>query len=210
MINGLPIKQPKLTDVFLLHEEKMRQNLHCVKIGIIQSYDATKRTAQVQVSFRRLMWDDTITDYPVLFDAPVFTLQGGGIGAQFPIAAKDECLLLFADSDIDLWYQNGGAQVPNSSRRHDISDCICLVGLNSLAKPLTLALAADEGGVADATAKVAIKSGMIKMSNGSLPAQSFKGMMDTFLTVLAADTVVLPATKAAAGELKTQLDALFY
>ena len=206
MKNGQPLVKPQLADILQMHEEKLRQNFHCVKIGIIQSYDATKRTAQVQVSFRRLMWDDTITDYPVLFDCPVYTLQGGGMGAQFPIAAKDECLLLFADSDIDLWYQNGGAQVPNSGRNHDVSDCICLVGLNSLAKPLSLALAVDEGGVADANAKFSVKAGKVHISNQT---QDFKTMMDTFLTSTASATTAAQIATAA-GILKTAFDALFY
>lgn len=202
MKNGQPLVKPQLADILQMHEEKLRQNFHCTKIGIIQSYDATKRTAQVQVSFRRLMWDDTITDYPVLFDCPVFTLQGGAMGAQFPIAPLDECLILFADSDIDLWYQNGGAQVPNSSRNHDISDCICLVGLNSLAKPLALALAADEGGIATATVKVAVKGTKVNISNQT---QSLLTALDTFLTGLDATSL---ASKAAA--LKISVDALFY
>ena len=202
MKNGQPLVKPQLADILQMHEEKLRQNFHCVKIGIIQSYDAPKRTAQVQVSFRRLMWDDTITDYPVLFDCPVYTLQGGGMGAQFPISAQDECLILFADSDIDLWYQNGGAQVPNSGRNHDVSDCICLVGLNSLAKPLSLALAVDEGGIATATAKVAVKGTKVNISNQT---QSLLTALDTFLTGLDATTLV-----AKAAALKVSVDALFY
>ena len=206
MINGLPLIKPQLGDVLKMHEERLRQNFHCVKIGIIQSYDATKRTAQVQVSFRRLMWDDTITDYPVLFDCPVFTLQGGAMGAQFPIAPKDECLILFADSDIDLWYQNGGAQVPNSGRNHDVSDCICLVGLNSLAKPLTLALAADEGGIATATVKVSVKGTKVNISNQT---QSMLTAFDTFCTALAGTPTPAQVGTAAAA-LKVSIDALFY
>ena len=206
MINGLPLIKPQLGDVLKMHSDRMRQDFHCVKIGIIQSYDATKRTAQVQVSFRRLMWDDTITDYPVLFDCPVFTLQGGAMGTQFPIAAKDECLILFADSDIDLWYQNGGAQVPNSGRNHDVSDCICLVGLNSLAKPLTLALAADEGGISTATAKVAVKGTKINISNQT---QSMLTAFDTFCMALAGTPTPAQVGTAAAA-LKVSIDALFY
>ena len=206
MENGQPLVKPQLADIFQMHEDRLRQNFHCVKIGIIQFYDTAKRTAQVQVSFRRLMWDNTITDYPVLFDCPVFTLQGGAIGAQFPIVAKDECLILFADSDIDLWYQNGGAQVPNSSRSHDVSDCICLVGLNSLAKPLSLALATDEGGVATATAKVAVKGSKINISNQT---QSMFLAFYTFCTALAGTPTPAQVGTAAAA-LKVSIDALFY
>ena len=198
----LPISSPRLPDIFTMFEEKLRQTFHCFKIGVIQSYDAAKRTVQVQVVFRRQMWDDTITDFPVLYDCPVLTLQGGGIGAAFPIAAGDECVLLFADNDIDAWYQNGGLSVPNSNRRHDISDPVALVGLNSLTRPLPLALTSTEGGIADSTVKVAVKNGKVNISNGT---QDFKTMMDTFTTGLTGATLV-----AKAATLQTSIDLLFY
>ena len=45
-----------------------------------------------------------------------------------PIKPGDECLLVFCDTAIDGWWQSGGVQGQIDSRRHDLSDGICLLG----------------------------------------------------------------------------------
>lgn len=214
MINGLNVTKPTLKNVFDNSKAEIFQTLNCVKVGTIVSFDSTKRTAEVQISFKRSLSipikdevgrEQFIVSYPLLVDCPVVTLQGGGAGAAFPIAAGDECLVFFADANIDAWFDNGGEALPFDGRRHDLSDGIALVGLNSLANTLSLALADDEAGVADDLAKVAIKNGKINVSNG---VADFITAMDVFLTSLSGSAD--PTVAAAAPILKTSLDALFY
>lgn len=213
-VNGLNVTNPSLKNIFDNAKNDILQTFNCVKIGTIVSFDSTKRTAEIQISFKRslslpikdeLGREQFIVSYPLLVDCPVITLQGGGGAVAFPIAAGDECLVFFSDSNIDAWFDNGGEALPLDGRRHDLSDGIALVGLNSLANALDVALADDETGLADATAKVSIKSGKINVSNA---AQSFITAMDTFLTSLAGSAD--PTVAAAAPILKTSLDALFY
>lgn len=45
-------------------------------------------------------------------------------------------MVIFASRSIDEWWQSGKGQPPYDTRRHDLSDGICLVGLTSKAKPL--------------------------------------------------------------------------
>lgn len=126
------IIDPGLSDVLALHKMATFASMNCVKIGKITSFDATKKTAQVQVLFKRQLPDGTIVSYTPLIDCPVFTLQGGGGYLQMPIAAGDNCILLFSDRSIDEWYQNGQEALPANTRMHDASDAIAIVGLNPL------------------------------------------------------------------------------
>lgn len=207
MINGLSVTTPSFKSLFENARSEIFQTLNCVKIGTIISFDSTKRTAEVQISFKRAlsipMKDGTqVLNYPLLLDCPVVTLQGGGAGASFPIEAGDECLVLFSDANIDAWFDNGGEALPFDGRRHDLSDGIVLVGLNSMANTLAIAIEDGEAGIADSTAKVAIKNGKINISNGTA---DLKLALDTFLTGLTAAN--LPAQ---AATLKTTLDLLLY
>lgn len=130
------IMEPTLTDTLNTLKTDIFRNLNCVKIGQIVSFNGANRTAKVQIQFRRVLPNEQIGNYPVLVDCPVFTLQGGGASIQFPIMAGDQCILLFADRNIDTWFQTGAQDAPPDSRCHDLSDGIALVGINSLANPL--------------------------------------------------------------------------
>lgn len=211
MINGLNVTVPSLKNLFENSKVDIFQTLNCVKIGTIVSFDDTKRTAEVQVSFKRSLSiplkDGTqVLSYPLLVDCPVVTLQGAGtVVKPADPAAGDECLVFFSDSNIDAWFDNGGEAIPLDGRRHDLSDGIALVGLNSMANVLASALDTDEGGIADDVAKVAVKNGKITLSND---VKSFITAMDTFLTSCTGSAD--PTLAAAAPILKTSLDALFY
>lgn len=127
---------PRLSDAMQSLKKDIFRSLHCIKPGIIQSFDTARRTAKVQIAFKRILPDQTIQSYPVLVDCPVMTLQGGGGAIQFPITQGDACILLFADRNLDSWFTSGFESAPASVRCHDLSDGIAIVGLNSLASVL--------------------------------------------------------------------------
>lgn len=131
-LNQKPIIQPGLSDVLFNLKQDIFSTLNCVKVGKIVSFDATKKTAQIQILFKRVRPDGVIVGYKPIVDCPVFTLQGGGGSIQFPVAAGDQCLVIFSDRRLDEWLQNGGEQAPADPRMHDLSDGIALVGLNAL------------------------------------------------------------------------------
>ncbi len=135
-LNINSVLSPELLDAFGQLKLDITRTMNCVKIGSIQSFDRTKKTAQVQILFKRVLNDGTQADYPILVDCPVFTLQGGGGAIQFPIAAGDNCLILFSDRNLDAWFSNGTASAPFDARCHDLSDGLCLVGINSLGSSL--------------------------------------------------------------------------
>lgn len=130
------------SDKFRSLTEKIGSELRVAAPGIIQSYNAGTNTATVQLAIREKVnqMDGTTqdTDLPLLLDCPVMMPRGGGFALTFPVAAGDECLVVFADACIDSWWQSGGVQNQAEKRRHDLSDGIAIPGLWSQPNKLTI------------------------------------------------------------------------
>lgn len=110
--------------------------------GIVQSFDATKRTVSVQPTINgRVRQKDgsfqSIT-MPVLLDCPVLFQGGGGVTATFPIKKGDECLVHFSARCIDGWFAKGGVQDAPEFRMHNLSDGFALVGVRSLPRKINV------------------------------------------------------------------------
>lgn len=116
---------------------KLRQtaiNLRVAMPGIIQSFDATEQTVTVQCAIReKINMDGDLSwqEIPLLLDVPVIFPRAGNYILTMPIQAGDECLVVFGDSCMDAWWQNGGVQNQIDCRRHDLSDGYAIVGLYS-------------------------------------------------------------------------------
>jgi hypothetical protein len=204
-----PIVEPTLIETLQALKADIFKNMNCVKPGQIQSFNAARNTVTVQILFKRLLGDGvTILDYPILVDCPVFTLQGGGGYIQFPIAAGDQCLVLFADNNIDAWFNNGAAAVPFDDRTHDLSDGIALVGMNSLASSMPAyqanKLVISYGGAAitfasgqisfDGTsgeATITAIGNLVKIANATTTLLT---LLNGLIDVIAATTVQGPST----------------
>ena len=98
--------------------------LHVALPCKVVSYNASDRTIKAQPLIRD--WDDSAKP-PVLMDVPVFF----PFGYTFDVSEGDECLVVFADSCIDGWFQNGGVSSPQVARKHDLSDGFAFVGFSS-------------------------------------------------------------------------------
>lgn len=108
--------------------------------GIIQSYNAEALTCTVQPAIKGRVEspDGNVASValPLLVDVPVIFPSGGGFVLTFPVAAGDECLVVFASRCIDAWWQSGGVQEPIETRMHDLSDGFALVGPRSQARKI--------------------------------------------------------------------------
>lgn len=117
--------------------EGMRSGLWTAMPGIIQSFNASAVTAEVQLSIKGVVQapDGTakFTDLPLLVDVPVHFPRGGNCTLTFPVADGDECLVVFSARCIDGWWQSGGVQAPMEPRMHDLSDGFAFVGFFSQA-----------------------------------------------------------------------------
>jgi len=113
--------------------------------GIVISFDSTKQEVSVQPVVLREFVETkdntteevTVVPLPVLEDVPIVVMQGGTFFITHPILPGDECIIMFQQRDMDLWYTTGLQNKANSFRQHDFSDAVALVGLNSIPRKIT-------------------------------------------------------------------------
>lgn len=160
-----PLLEPGLTDLLRSVKYNVMESLNCAMPGVIQSFDGTTKTAEVQLMIKRV-YNDRVVSYPLLVDVPVFTLQGGGGAVYMPVQKGDPCLVLFADRNIDVWYSNGTEAAPANKRCHDLSDGIALVGICNAISTLE-DYPADEARVRYAGARIALKGGKANIQNAT-------------------------------------------
>ncbi len=122
----------------LLHEFAARMRVALP--GIITAFDASRQTVKVRCAIREtinISGVPTDIEIPLLVDVPIVMPRAGGFVLTLPVAAGDECLVLFSDLCIDAWWQSGGVQNRMNSRRHDLSDACALLGIWSQPRKLT-------------------------------------------------------------------------
>ena len=100
-------------------------SLHCALPGTVVSFDAETQTAVIQPAVSRASSESQTLSLPLLRDVPVF------IPVSFPVNPGDACLVIFADCDIDAWFESGEAEVPESPRMHSLSDGFAFVGFRT-------------------------------------------------------------------------------
>lgn len=140
------VGDPSERDLLDLVKREIAFEFNCHAIGTIQSFNAAEQTARVTVNYKQVLTvADPVTkkyslqqrSYPALDRVPVVVLQGGGGALTFPIAAGDECILLFNDRDLDNWFKSGATtSPPTTARTHALADAVALVGLYSLKRSL--------------------------------------------------------------------------
>lgn len=157
------IVQPSLKDLLDTLRNEIFSSLNCSKIGEIVSFDSAKKTAEIKILIKKLI-NGNYVSYPAFVDVPVFTLQGGGGSIQMPIAAGDQCLVVFSDNNFDTWFSTGNESNPFDNRSHDLSDAIAIVGLNSLRSNLEN-YPANEVRLNYNNTRLAIKSGKLNLQN---------------------------------------------
>lgn len=96
-------------------------SLHCALPGIVESFDADSVTAVIRPAVK----SSAGIALPFLYDVPVF------MPVPFEVNPGDACLLVFADCDIDAWFETGEAVVPVSGRQHSLSDAFAFVGFRT-------------------------------------------------------------------------------
>lgn len=127
--------QPDLSDVLEELKRTLLRDFNCIKLGNIDSYDASTQTATIKLTVKSLLNDEggvkTYKEQPILLEVPVIVLSGGTSYLSFPTTQGDDCLVFFNDRDIENWYLTGGVSEPNTVRMHDLSDAFALVGIKN-------------------------------------------------------------------------------
>ena len=101
-------------------KQEIFSSLHCALPGIVVSYNTERQTADVQPAVKL-----GSMNYPVLSDVPIF------MPVPFEVNPGDACLVIFADIDIDAWFESGEPQEPKSARKHALSDGFAFVGFRT-------------------------------------------------------------------------------
>jgi phage baseplate assembly protein gpV len=109
--------------------------------GIVQSFDPAKMTVAVKPALKAFISGTdgvgTWVEMPLLVDCPVMFPGGGGFTLTFPVAAGDECLMVFANRCIDAWWDSSSVSVQSEMRMHDLSDGFAFVGVRSRPRALS-------------------------------------------------------------------------
>ncbi len=101
-------------------KEEILSSLHCALPGTVVSFDASAQTAEIQPAVKTgsMIW-------PLLSDVPIF------MPVPFDVHPGDACLVVFADIDIDAWFDTGEASEPRSARKHSLSDGFAFIGFKT-------------------------------------------------------------------------------
>ena len=169
--------------------EAARIDIHTSLPGIIQSFDPVRMTCTVQPAICGAVVNPDgraqSVDLPLLVDCPVVFPGGGGYELTFPLAAGDDCLVIFAERCIDAWWQSGGVQAAAEYRMHDLSDGFVLAGVRS--QPHVL-----QGGVNMSGAELRRDSGtaLIRLKDDAVEIVAPSGITMTTPTLTVTGDVV--------------------
>lgn len=111
-------------------QEKIFNNINCIKIGKIETFYKEDKTADISICFKKNIYinnKETKEDYSLLLKCPVL-----GNHITYPIKKGEYCIVLFNDINLDSWFENSDNQVPYTNETHNIADGIAIVGLNNL------------------------------------------------------------------------------
>ena len=106
-------------------------NIRVAMPGIVEDFDRAQQTVTVRPAIREVLRNsgaETEIEIPPLVDVPIVLPRAGGYLLAFVPQPGDECLVVFADTCIDGWWQSGGVQSQAERRRHDLSDGFAILG----------------------------------------------------------------------------------
>ena len=169
--------EPDLTTVLESVINKVGLDLNCIRVGIIQSFNADDLTATVSIVNKRTLGlnkdgtqktrDYALVTAKVCYCTPYMT---------YPIEPGEECILLFSDRELESWFTTGEVQPEAYPRMHDLTDCIAIVGLRSLAKMITIA--ADTLNLFYKTSSIQLKEGSIKIKTNKITLDNIDCISD--------------------------------
>jgi hypothetical protein len=145
-----PTLAQRLTPSVARYQQVISEILQTLRVslpGIVSTFNAgPPATVDVQIATEELVvlnvggagtvsLDAQSKPLPLLTHVPVMVPSAGGYSLTFPIKAGDECMVVFQDTPVAMWFQNGASLnalvKPYSQRRHHLSDAIAIFGLRS-------------------------------------------------------------------------------
>lgn len=192
------------------------QSLRVCLPGIVQTFYADTQTVDVQITTNEYAWYNTPTSgsdllnlgttaqrLPLLSGIPIFIPNGGGLNLTFPIAAGDECLVMFADTPLSVWFQNGGLDnQPIDQRRHNLSDGVAIFGVRSQPRLLSdysttsAQLRTDDGEtlVDVADGQITVQADTVLIKAGSVTIEPPSGSATIIVNASSSGTIAFTAS----------------
>jgi len=126
---------PDLAGIFNQKARSIKAEINCCQVGTVQAFYPATQTVDVTLNVLRIV-ENAVKQYPVLVQVPVFIPSGGDGRLTMPIAAGDQCLVLFCDRSIEAWATTGNVAAPSSERTHDLSDGVAIIGFFPASKSI--------------------------------------------------------------------------
>jgi hypothetical protein len=124
--------EPDLTDVLDAFEEGLLRNIHTCFPAKVESYDASKRTANLKPMVKEALRDEddnlVSQELPILPNVPVLFPGVGPWRVTFPVSVGDWVLVLIAESSIGHVRTTGEMAEPGDLRRHSLSHAVAITG----------------------------------------------------------------------------------
>jgi len=181
--------------------------------GIIESYDASEQSCDVQPAFT----EENGTSIPVIKRAPIYFPRFGSFSITAPPAQGDPCWIAFSERDIDNWMNFGQKAPPFSRRTFDWNDAIVFPGVSPFNDSLALASSTDLViGLADSSLVIRVTpAGKIQIGNENTSVDLL-ALLDDVISELMTTTVATgigpqplnPTTVAALGAARVSLETI--
>jgi hypothetical protein len=115
------------TDAEIIFEaiDSRMLDVHTAIPCIVESYDNSTQTADLQPQVKRAMKDGNgnivSESLPILPDVPIAFPRSSAFFISFPISKGDFVLCLFSEASIDAWRSQGSEIAPGDARRHSLT-----------------------------------------------------------------------------------------
>jgi len=224
--SNIAAADPGLRDVLDAFKTEVQLGLNCHALATVQSFSKDSATGMYKVS-ASINYSKTYfqpdangvlqpyqVNYPLLIDCPAVVLGGGASALQCPVAAGDQCLVLFNDRDINNWWSGARSGPVASARLHSFSDGLVLVGFQhtSINDPNHMLMT---NGNAQVGVPASASSALVRIANNSTTLNTLLGNLITAINnitttnaVPGSPCLISPASQTALSNIATQLGTL--
>lgn len=167
--------KPDFNQTLKMQGMQTAADLNCMRIGIIQEFYPEDLTVDVLITnkkTKRLNVDGTqdVRDFPLIRAKVCYCNPF----ETFPLKQGDECVLLFADREIESWFINGDANPEGYSRMHSLTDAVAIVGIRSL--PNIINILADCLNLFYGNSNIAISEDLINITAQTVQTANLQAM----------------------------------
>ena len=108
-------------------------NVHTAFPGVVVSYNAKTRRADIQPSLRRKLPNGEFIDFPIITEVPIMFFGSKKYAIHVPFEKGDEVFVIVCERSTDKWRDNGGAGIEDGDpRRFNLMDSIAIPGLQAV------------------------------------------------------------------------------